>query len=97
MVEIDELEIVDLLQQEVAGIIEDVGARMAADRVQESFEGRAVMQIFARMDFETEIDPRLLERVEDRLPERGKAGKAFRYHSRGALRPGVKMGPQQRA
>ena len=68
MIDVDEGEIVELLQHEVAGVVEDVRARVIVDRVEEALEGHAVVQVLARMDFVGEIDARLVERVEDRPP-----------------------------
>ncbi len=60
----------------MAGVVEDVGARMAAHLVQEALEGRAVVQVLARMDLVAAIDALVLEDVQDRLPATASSAKA---------------------
>src|SRR5262249_44219987 len=67
-INVDEGEIVELLQQEVRGIIVDVAARMIADLLEEHLEGRAIEDVLARMDLVAEIDPGILVGIEDRRP-----------------------------
>src|SRR5438477_361553 len=66
VIEIDILEIVELLQHEMAGIVEDIATLVTADAIEKHLERHAVMQILAGMDFVTQVDARLLERVENR-------------------------------
>jgi hypothetical protein len=47
VVEVDEGDVVELLQQEVARVVVDAGARVAADRVDEALEGGAVVDVLA--------------------------------------------------
>ena len=53
MIEVDELKIVELLQNEVAGVIEDVAALMSSEPIQKHFKADAVVKIFAGMNLET--------------------------------------------
>src|ERR1700733_4281737 len=55
MVDVEEGEVVELLQYEVAGIVQNICPWMGADCCQEALEGDSVVKIFARMIFETEI------------------------------------------
>ncbi len=97
VVDVDEAEIVELLQEEVAGIVVDVAARMVADPLEEHLEGHAVDQVLARMELVADVDAGLIERIQDRLPaprqlvERGldQAGRP--------RRPGIEIGPGERA
>src|SRR3546814_16313805 len=50
VINVDELQIVERLQHIMAGIIEDVGARMIVDAREEAFEGHPVVQILAGMN-----------------------------------------------
>src|SRR3546814_5006504 len=49
VINVDELQIVERLQHIMAGIIEDVGARMIVDAREEAFEGHPVVQILAEI------------------------------------------------
>src|SRR5207302_6852812 len=71
VIEIDEFEIVELLQDEMAWIEEDVAAGMIFQALQKHFKGDAVVQIFAGMNFKADIDTDFVERVENWFPTRG--------------------------
>src|SRR6185312_3852412 len=68
VVEVNVFEIVELLQHEVAGVEEDVAALMPPDALKEHLEGRAVMEILARMDLVADVHALGVEGVEDRPP-----------------------------
>ena len=61
VIEIDEGEIVELLQQEVARIVIDAGALVAADRIDEPLEGRSVVNILAGMYLVADVAARLVD------------------------------------
>src|SRR3546814_10475105 len=65
VINVDELQIVERLQHIMAGIIEDVGARMIVDAREEAFEGHPVVQILAGMNLIGEVDPLFVERSEE--------------------------------
>ncbi|RYF00506.1 MAG: hypothetical protein EOO78_11850, partial [Oxalobacteraceae bacterium] len=69
MVDVDEGEVIQLLQHEVAGVVQDAGARVVADRFQEALEADAVVQVLARMQFVAQVDAGIFKRVQDR-PQR---------------------------
>src|SRR5271154_1357515 len=50
VIDVDEGEVVELLQHIVRGIVEDVAALVALQRIEEPLEGRAVENVLARMD-----------------------------------------------
>src|SRR5579859_4529595 len=97
MVMIDEGQIIHMLQDHMAGIVEDVGARMIGNSSQEPLEGHAVMQILARMQLEAKIDSGLVESVQDRFPALAQFGEALLDQTGRTLRPGIEGLPQQRA
>src|ERR1700756_2644014 len=68
VIKIQVLEIIELLQNEMAGIEKEVAARMIADAIEEHFERRAIVQIFARVNLETELDACCVKRIQDWLP-----------------------------
>ena len=68
VVEIDEGEIVELLQQEMARIVVDARARDGRRPRRRSARSGAVVKILAGMDFVADVAARLVECVEDRPP-----------------------------
>ena len=97
VVDVDEGEIVELLQHEMAWIVQDVAARMVAGPLEEHLERDAVVQILAGMDFVADVDARLVERVQDRLPARRQfVERGFDQAGR-TLRPRIDVRPRQRA
>ena len=79
-------EIVELLQHEVRRVVENVAALVAADRLEEALEGRAVEQVFAGMDLVGEIASGFVEGVEDRPPA------ARQFGERRLDQPGARCG-----
>ena len=71
VIKIEVLEIIELLQNEMTGIKKDVAARMIADAIEEHFERSSVVQIFARVNLETQVDARCVKRIQDWLPASG--------------------------
>ena len=63
VIEIEKGEIVHLLQDHVARIVQNVGALVPAHRIEESLEGHAVVQILARMQLIADIDAVLFKHV----------------------------------
>src|SRR5438552_9034028 len=61
VIDVDVFEIVELLQHEMAGIVQDVATLVTADAVEEHFEGHAIVQILARMDIEAGVDAIVIE------------------------------------
>src|SRR3546814_1386245 len=97
VINVDELQIVERLQHIMAGIIEDVGARMIVDAREEAFEGHPVVQILAGMNLIGEVDPLFVESVEDRPPAFRELAERLLDQSRRALRPRIEIGPGERA
>src|SRR2546429_5259970 len=71
VVVVDEREVIDSLQHEMARVVEDVAATMVADPSQEQLEGQTIVHVFAWVDFETQVDALFIELVQDRAPARG--------------------------
>lgn len=97
VVEVDELDVVELLEDEVAGVEENVCAGMIADAVEKHFERGAVVEIFTGMDFEAEVDAGAIEGVENGEPALGELVEGGFDEAGGALRPGIDVGPGKRA
>src|SRR5260370_10025897 len=70
VIQIDELQIIELLQHEMAGIKKYIASRMLAHALQKHFKRHSVMQIFARMNLKTQIHSRLIECIQNGTPPR---------------------------
>ena len=96
MIEIEESQVIHLLQNHVARIVKNVGARMIADRAEKSLESRAVVQIFAGMQLKARIHARLVECVQNRQPAPSQFLERFVDQPRRPLRPRIEKRPRQR-
>src|SRR5258708_18864623 len=79
----------------MAGIKEDVAARMIAGALEKHFERHAVVQVFARMNLEAEIHSSSVKLVQNGLPARGQFVEGGFDQPRGTLRPRVHVRPSQ--
>src|SRR5690606_24193714 len=61
MVDINKGQIVHLLEQQMAWIVENITARMVIDQRQKTLEGDAVVQIFPRMQLKADVHALLVE------------------------------------
>src|ERR1700678_321922 len=67
VIQIDVLQVIQLLQHEVAWVIKKIAARMPLEPIQKHFEGRTIVNVFAGMNFETCIYIVLVEHIENRF------------------------------
>ena len=95
VVDVQEGEIVQRLQDEMRGIVEDVGARMIANLRQEALEGRSVVEILSRVQLEADVDSGLVIGIEDRLPAPPQFRERLLDQTARPLRPGIDIGPGQ--
>jgi hypothetical protein len=95
VVAVDETEVIHLLQQQVAGVVQDLRAGMVVDLIEEALEGRAIVQVLARVDLEAQVNAAGIERIQDRAPATAEFGEGFFHQSRRALWPGIEVGPGQ--
>src|SRR6185437_7216304 len=93
VVDVDEFEVVELLQDHVAGVVKNVRAGMIVDRGKEALEGHAVVKVFAGVQLETGIDSVFVEGIEDWEPSASELGEGFFDEAGGALRPGIEERP----
>src|SRR5437016_290856 len=96
VIEIDVLEVVELLQHEVTGIVQQVAALVTAKALEEHLERHAVVQILAGMDLEAGVDAVFIEHVENRTPAPRQLVERRLDEALRALRPGIDVGPRQR-
>src|SRR6266516_992305 len=93
VIEVDVLEIVELLQHEVTGIVQQVAALVTADALEEHLERHPVVQILARMDLEAGVDAVFVEHVENRAPAPRQLVERRLDQTGRPLRPGIDVGP----
>src|SRR6202040_400057 len=96
-IDVDEGEVVQLLQDEMRGIVVDRATRMIAGALVEHFEGDAVADVFTRMNLIAEIDTGLVIGVQDRTPAASQFVEGGLDQSRRPLRPWIEERPGQRA
>src|SRR3546814_5255348 len=97
VIDVEEREIIELLEHEVARIEQQPCPRVPVHYLQKTLVGRAVVQILAGVDFIGEVDPVLLEHIEDRAPASAKLGESLLDEPRGPLRPGIDIRPGEGA
>ena len=61
VVDVDVVQVVELLQHEVARIVENIAALVAVHTLQEHLERDPVVQVLTRMDLVTDVDPGFVE------------------------------------
>src|SRR5262245_117672 len=96
VIEVDVLEIVELLQYEVTGIVQEVAPFVSVDAFEEHLEGHPVVQILTGMDLEAGVDALLIEGIENRTPALGELVERGLDQPGGPLRPGIHVGPRER-
>src|SRR5437867_5469007 len=95
VIEVDVLEIVELLQHEVTGIVQQVAALVTAHALEEHLERHTVVQILAGVDLEAGVDPVLVEDVENRTPAPRRLVERRLDQTGRPLRPGIEVGPRE--
>ena len=90
---VDQLDGVDALGDEVAGVEVDAKGRVAIHSLQGGGEGVDVVGDFGGVDLEGEADAELLERVQNGAPARREVFITGGDLGRGGRREGVKLGP----
>src|SRR5256884_1443849 len=97
VIQVDILEIVELLQHEMAGIVQEIAALVPADAIEKHLERHAVVQILTGMDLEAEVDACFVERVENRPPAPRQLVERRLDQTRRPLGPGIEIRPRQGA
>src|SRR5690348_737335 len=89
MIEIDVLEVIELLQNEMAGIKKQIASGMIVDPLQKHLKRRAIVDVFAGMNLKAKVDTGLVKRVENGSPSDGQFVESRFDQSRRPLRPGI--------
>ena len=97
VIQVDVRQIIELLQNVVAGVVEHIDALVVAGGLQKTLEGGPVVQVFTRMNFVAHVHSLLVEGVEDGCPAIGQFFEGHLYQTGGALGPGVHEGPGERS
>src|SRR5262245_3113757 len=95
LVDVKEAAVVDVLQEEVRGIIEDARGRVLPDDAKETLKREAVVQVLAGMQFEAHARACAVEGIEDGAPAARQFGKAFLHESVGPRWIRIEKWPQQ--
>src|SRR5690606_18476373 len=96
MVDVDVLQIIKLLQYEMAWVVKDIAACVFSGRFPESLKGHTIVKVFTRMAFITNINARVIKGVEYVKPPLRKLLERIVNKSRRALRPRINSVPHQR-
>ena len=97
MIEIEKGQVIQLLQDHVAGIVKNVGARMISDSAEKSLIGRSVVQVFSGMQLEARVHTGFIECIQDRQPAPPQFLERFVDQPRRPRRPRIEKRPRQRA
>src|SRR5260370_7599797 len=68
VIQIDEFQVIELLQREMARVKKYIASRMVANALQKHFKRHSVMQIFPRMNLKAQIHSPLIECIQNRPP-----------------------------
>src|SRR5207248_946674 len=68
IVNVEKRQVIELLQNKMAGVEQNVAPLMPAHAIEEHVEGHAVMQVLARMQLITQVNASRVKRVQNRLP-----------------------------
>ena len=96
-VDVEERQVIELLQQEMTGVIQDAAAWMTVHPVEEHLECDPVMQVLAGVDLVGDIHPCRVEGIEDGRPALGQLVECRLDQPGRALRPRIEVWPGQRA
>jgi hypothetical protein len=77
VIDVDELEVIELLQQEMRGIVIDAATLVAVELVEKHLKSQTVEHILTGVNLEADIGAGRVKRVEDRLPASGEFGEGF--------------------
>ena len=97
MVAIDEAEVVQMLEQKVAGIVVDLHPWVVVDAAEETLERRAIVQILPGVKFEAEVDIGTIGLLEQRAPTPREFVEGAFDQPLGSRRIGIKERPGQPA
>src|SRR5690606_38064002 len=95
VVEVDKLDMVQALQEEVAGVVEDIGALVVVGGCQEALKSHPVMKVLSGMQFVTNVRSSLVEGVQNGQPSVGKLLKSGFHQAGGALGPWIHGVPHE--
>src|ERR1700709_2070431 len=97
VIDINEADIVQILQTKMRRVVGDAATLMAAEEIQEPLEGRAVEEILARMQLETDVHAVLLVEIQDRTPPTRQLLESLLDQPGGTRRPRVDIRPGETA
>src|ERR1035437_1580988 len=97
VVDVEESQVIHLLQDHVARVVEDGSARMPANHIQKPLKGSAVVQVLAWVQFKAQIYTGLVKLAKDRQPAPPQFLEGLVDQSRRPLRKRIKIRPREGA
>src|ERR1700730_17821063 len=97
VVVIDEREVIDTLQDEMTRVVKHAAPTMSLELLEETLEGHAVVQVFTRVDFVTQVDAGFVEALQNGSPTPCQFGESFFDQTGRPLWPWIGHWPKQRA
>ena len=97
VIEVEEGEVIELLQQHVAGVVEHVDPGVLAGRLEEALQRGAIEQVLPRVQLVADVHPGLVKGIEQGEPAPGQLGEGLLDEAGGPLGPGVEIGPGEGA
>src|SRR5581483_8614198 len=95
VINVDELQVIELLQNKVTGVKKNVATFVPVESIEEHLKADAVVQVFAGVQFETEVDAGVVKQLKNRFPSFCQlVERSFNQPWR-PLRPRVDVGPRQ--
>ena len=85
VIDINKRKVIQLLQNKVAGIVQNLDARMIAGSFQKALKSSAVVQVFAGVDFVADVYPIFIKHIQNGLPPVGQFLKSHFNESGGAF------------
>src|SRR5258708_2292682 len=96
VIKIDELQIIKLLQHEMARIKKHIASPMIAATLPKHYKRPPIVQMFARMNLKAQVHPRLFKRIQDGTPASRQLVKSSFNQPGGPLRPRIQIRPSKR-
>ena len=93
VIQVEILEIIKLLQDKVARVVQQIASGMRVYKIQEHLERDSIVQILTRMNLKAEVDVIPVEEIENRNPAFCQFAESRLYQSGRPLRPRIQKRP----
>src|SRR5436853_3221348 len=96
VVQVDELQVIKLLQHEMARVVENIASWMFSHPLEKHFKRGPIVQILARMNLKAQVHARFIKCIQDGPPPLCQLIKSRLNQPRWPLRPRINVRPRQR-